>query len=195
MYGFASRTETSCRSGSPTRPADAYPVRSLPRNRDRCGRHRFCAGPAAPYRCTGSLGAGSSFTQGGRAPLSGRDRHGTAHHHCRSVPSRRCALGDGRRAALQGAGGGDRGNLGRSARARLHCHQTACPAIRGGGCALLADQAGCQPRPECRPRSMAHQRRAVCPASARWSGTGYATLVARSVPFAPVQAWQMDGDL
>ncbi len=195
MYGVAQGSKAIDRSGPSPLPDCPHLVRSLPRNSDRCGGSWLCSGAITTHQCACFMGAGSAVAQGGGAALSGGDWHRPAPDHGRSVPCGGCALGDGGWIAMQGVGCSDWRGLGRSASLGFHGNQTAGAAVRGGGCALLADPARGIPRSERGARTLAYRVASCCTPSVRRTGAGFAALVARSVPVPSPCARPMGGDL
>lgn len=199
MYGVAAYGQSFGRAGGmPCRDAP-YPVRGFSVQSDRrqcCG---LCLVTAATHACADPLDSGPFVAQRGRTSCDGRDRYGrwieATHHHGRSVPRRRCALGDGRRVALSQLSRCHRRDMGRSAHARFYRHQAIGLARGSGGCLLLAHSSRGQPRSECGARPLADRQPAICGASPRSTGPRCAALVARSVPLAPRKTGAMGGDL
>jgi len=195
VYGFASYAKRFGRAGT-TPCCDApYPVGGLSRSAHRCQCPGLCPVAPAAHQCTDPLGAGSFVAQRGRAPCAGGYRGRSSCDHGGSVPRRRRALGNGGWIALSQLGRCYWRGVGRSARARFYGNQEAGASYRSGKCVLLADPQGRQPRSERCARSVAYRQPAICATPVRPPGTWCATLVARSVPVAPVQTGAMDRDL
>lgn len=143
---------------------------------------------------TFALGAGSFVPERNRQSLSA----GVAsqrYHKRECKPSRRRALGDGRRAALQGIVLCNRRNLGRSACAKFYGNKAACDAGRSEQGSLLAGAARGLPRSQCCAEPMAHRFTSLAASSARSTSPRCATLAGRTVPLSHPNPRHMGGRL
>lgn len=170
------------------------PCRDIPCILHRCGCYGLYFSAFAALECPCSLGARPPLAQGSRRPLSawnGGCGHHLGHRHAR----RRCSLGAGRGATLQGLVCSGRRTVGRAARAELHRHQTPRPTRRGQRFALLAHQACKRPKPQRSTRALAYSLVAFWRASARRTVPWFATLEGGAVPLAYWVPWLMGGQL
>ncbi len=172
----------------------AHAVRGFSNSVIGCVRGRVCAACFAQNRGTCIMGAGSAFAKRGWRPLStGPGR--TTGDPGRFVPASGCALGDGRRVALQGPKRRDRRSVGRSGHIGFYCNQAAGAAGRASPDTLLAYPSCGVARSECGAQSLACCLAALTAAPGRSQGSGNAALAGRAVSLARPTTRHMGGDL
>ena len=142
---------------------------------------------------TAVVDPGQGDPAGGRTTLPGRIANRGGHHPCECEQGHRCAVGDGRRAALWGFVRCDRGNLGGSACAGLHSHQATGAQGRSQHHPSLADATRHSPQPECGTRPVADQKPGKPGASARQPGTGAGTMASRPLSVTQANTRTMGG--
>ena len=169
---------------SPCAAGRGNPVRGFPCNRRRGGGYRIRCDAAWSWRWCGSLDSGQAGAARDRAPFSGRTWPAQTFDGDAAFSTGGCDDGGRGRIALQGAGGCGCRNSWRSCSGEFHRDEAACIASRSIRCALLADPACGECRPECCTRPLADFHAALGRQPRRSARARRSALAGRTVPVA-----------
>lgn len=165
-------------------------VRSLFHGSNRCRRFGLYSIAAWKKWRHSALGAGPFVAQRNREPIpAGYASKGHHKRRCKSSP--RCALDNGRRAALQGPVLRRWRDLGRSACTELYGDQTVGNAGGGKQGAMLVDSSRSLSRSECGAGSLAHCLSPLAAPCARLPCPRRTALAGGIVPLAYAAPWHL----
>ena len=199
MYAVFTSSEKSKRSGGWSGTSNGCRRPNAVGSFSRHGAGRGCRGlyAVAPSqdRC--------AYFMGTRPPVASRkwqavprgDWHTTPDHHGRPVARHGRFVGDGRRIAMPCIGRRHRRGLGRPACVGFYGDQTPRYAERSRVRAVLVDPARGRHQPECGAQSLARVLAPLRAQPARRTSTGFATLVAGSVPLTSPQTRIVGGGI